>query len=242
MNQTPRRRLERALRVRDFIRAHRTDGAGEATALTRLEELVQRADVLVAQQRAGRVATRAATMQREELRHALQSKLLIYLAAVGAVAAKGNTELAPQFQLRTNHASNQDFLTAARGMLQQATAQKDLLVSLGMSPQLIDDLTATVAKFEQTLEATRAGRREHVGASADLKSVLGEISEQVRLLDGLVRYRFSDNAELMGAWASVRDVLGPFRSKGESPAQPAQPAIEGQTREGTGPDAVKSAA
>ena len=120
-----------------------------------------------------------------------------------------------------------------------ATAQKDLLVSRGMSPQLVDDLTATLAKFEQTLEATRAGRRDHVGASADLKSVLGEISEQVRLLDGLVRYRFSDNAELMGAWASVRDVLGPFRSKSEPPAQPAN---EGQTPAGTGPDAVKSAA
>jgi hypothetical protein len=242
MNATSRRRLERAMRVRDFIRAHRTDGAGEATALTRLEELVQRADVLVAQQRAGRVATRAATMQREELRHVLQSKLLMYLAAVGAVAAKGNTELAPQFQLHTNHANNQDFLTAARAMLQQATAQKDLLVSRGMSAQLVDDLTATLAKFEQTLEATRAGRRDHVGASADLKSVLTEIGEQVRLLDGLVRYRFSDNAELMGAWASVRDVLGPFRSKSEPPAQPAQPPSEGQAPEGTGPDAVKSAA
>jgi len=44
----------------------------------------------------------------------------------------------------------------------------------------------------------------------------------VRLLDGLVRYRFSDNAELMGAWASVRDVLGPFRSKSEPPAQPSR--------------------
>jgi len=239
MNASLRRRLERAVRVRDFIRAHRTDGAGEATALTRLEELIQRADVLAAQQRAGRVATRAATLQREELRHALQSKLLIYLAAVGAVAAKGNTELAPQFQLRTNHASNQEFLTAARGMLEKATAQKDLLVSRGMSAQLIDDLTATLTKFEQTLEATRAGRRDHVGASADLESVLSEITEQVRLLDGLVRYRFSDNAELMGAWASARNVLGPFRSKTEPPAQPAS---EGQTPAGTGPDAVKSAA
>jgi len=107
MNATLRRRLERAVRVRDFIRAHRTDGAGEATALTRLEELIQRADALATQQRAGVVATRAATVQREELRHALQSKLLIYLAAVGAVAAKGNTELAPQFQLPRAGASNQ---------------------------------------------------------------------------------------------------------------------------------------
>ncbi len=237
MNATLRRRLERAVRVRDFIRAHRTDGAGEATALTRLEELIQRADALATQQRAGVVATRAATMQREELRHALQSKLLIYLAAVGAVAAKGNTELAPQFQLPRAGASNQAFLTADRGMLEKATAQKDLLVSLGMSAQLVDDLTATLTKFEQTLEATRAGRRDHVGASADLESVLSEITEQVRLLDGLVRYRFSDHAELMGAWASARNVLGPFRSKSEPLAQPAN---EGQTP--AGPDAVKSAA
>src|SRR4029077_4303358 len=117
------------------------------------------------------------------------------------------------------------------------TAQKDLLVSRGMSPQLVDDLTAALTKFDQTLEATRAGRRDHVGASADLKSVLTEITEQVRLLDGLVRYRFSDNAELMGAWASVRDVLGPFRSKSEPPAQPAS---EEQTPAGTGPEAVKA--
>src|SRR5437764_1653534 len=106
MNATLRRRLERAMRVRDFIRANRTDGAGEATALTRLEELIQRADVLAAQQRSGVVAARAATMRREELRHALQSKLLIYLAAVGAVAAKGNTELAPQFRLPPTGASH----------------------------------------------------------------------------------------------------------------------------------------
>ena len=235
MNATLRRRLERAVRVRDFIRAHRTDGAGEATALTRLEELIQRADVLAAQQRAGVVATRAATRQRQQLRHVLQSKLLTYLAAVGAVAAKQNTELAPQFHLPPP-GSNQAFVTAVRGMLQQATAQKDLLVSRGMSPQLIYDLTAALAKFEQTLEATRAGRRDHVGASADLESVLSEITEQVRLLDGLVRYRFSDNAELMGAWASARNVLGPFRSKAEPPAGQGQPPA------GTGPVAVKSAA
>ncbi len=58
-------------------------------------------------------------------------------------------------------------------------------------------------EFEQTLEATRAGRREHVGASADLRAVMAEISEQVKVLDGIVRYRFGDNAELMGALASA---------------------------------------
>jgi hypothetical protein len=43
----------------------------------------------------------------------------------------------------------------------------------------------------------------------------------------------------MGAWASARNVLGPFRSKTELPVQPPN---EGQAPEGTGPNAVKPAA
>jgi len=38
---------------------------------------------------------------------------------------------------------------------------------------------------------------------------------RARLLDGLVRYRFGENAELMGAWASARNVLRSCRSKAE---------------------------
>jgi hypothetical protein len=45
--------------------------------------------------------------------------------------------------------------------------------------------------------------------------VAAEIAEQVRVVHGLVRYRFVDDAELMGAWASARNVLGPFKPKGE---------------------------
>jgi len=31
---------------------------------------------------------------------------------------------------------------------------------------------------------------------------------------GLMRYRFGDDAALMGAWAGARNVLGPFKPKG----------------------------
>jgi hypothetical protein len=113
----------------------------------------------------------------------------------------------------------------ARGMLTKAIEQKALLVTRGMSEQLLDDLARAVTQFEQTLEATRAARREHVGASADLDAVFTEISQQVRLLDGLVRYRFGDNVELMGAWASARNVEGPVRSKTEPPAGSVTPAV-----------------
>ena len=234
MNAVLRRRLERAARVRDFFRAHKTDGAGEGTALARLEELLQRAEALAAQQQTGVVATRSATLQRDKLRRGLQTEILRYLVAVGAVAAKENTALLAQFRLPRTSASNQAFITTARRMLELASAQKELLVSQGMSATLLDDLTAALGEFEQTLEATRAGRRDHVGASADLQAVTKEIAEQVRVLDGLVRYRFKGNAELIAAWSSARNVLGPFKA----PSEPGQ----GETPAGSAPDVVKPAA
>ena len=91
---------------------------------------------------------------------------------------------------------------------------KDLLVKRGMST-LLTDLAAAIDGFDKTLEATRAGRSDHVGASADLRAVMAEVSVQVKVLDGVVRYRFGDNAELMGAWASAHNVVGPSRSNGK---------------------------
>ena len=37
------------------------------------------------------------------------------------------------------------------------------------------------------------------------------------MLDGLVRYRFGTNEEVMGAWTSARNVAGPSRSRAASP-------------------------
>jgi hypothetical protein len=226
MDARLRRRLEMAVRVRDFLRAHPTDGVAEGAALARLEELVQRAEVLASQQRAGILAARAATEMRGEVRRALRSRLLHYLTAVGQAAANENAELGQEFRL-PRVGPNQAFVTIARGMLEKATANKDLLAKRGMSEKLLTDIDATIKSFEHTLEATRMGRRDHVGASADLRAVMAEVSEQVKVLDGVVRYRFGDNAELMGAWGSAHSVVGPFRSRTGAPASPATPSDPG---------------
>ncbi len=166
-----------AARVRDFLRTHKTEGVGEGLGLAKLEELITRAEALANQQRSGQVATRAATLQRAEIRDLLKTKLLRYLVAAGAVAAKGNVELLAHFQL-PRKSSHQAFLTAARGMLETGIAQKDVLGGEGMSATLLDDLTAKLAEFEKTLEASWAGRREHVEASA--RDVLGPFKPKVQ--------------------------------------------------------------
>ena len=86
MNALLRRRLEVAARVRDFLRAQGSSGVGDAPALVRLEELLQRGRVLVGQQRSGLASVLATALQRAEIRHVVQTKLLPYLLAVGAVA------------------------------------------------------------------------------------------------------------------------------------------------------------
>jgi hypothetical protein len=212
------------MRVRDFFRAHKTEGVAEAAGQARLEELLTRAEALAGQQLGGLITERAATAQRERVRRALQMQLLRYLAGVAAVAAKENVELAAQFRLPHPDAPHQALVTVARGMLERATAQQELLVSRGMSETLLDDIAAAVVELEHTLEATREGRRDHVGATTDLEAIISEIGEQVRLLDGLVRYRFGGNIELMGAWGSARNVAGPFKSKPEPEVAVVSPA------------------
>ena len=213
MDAILRRRLEMAARVRDFLRTHRTDGVGQGLGLARLELLLERAEQLAEQQRVGLVTTRGATKQRRKVRRALSNKLLRYMRVVGAVVGKENHALADQFRMPPSNASAQALLTAGLAILEKATANKEALIGLGMDPQVLEVLGQALGDFEQTLEDSRAGRREHVGASADLQIVAAEIGEQVRLLDGVVQYRFGDNAELMAAWASARNVLGPFRKQ-----------------------------
>ena len=215
MNAQLRRRLEMAARVRDFLRAHQMDGVGQGLGLAKLEELLERAENLATQQRTGLAVERSAVKQRQELRRALQPRILGYLSAVGAVAATQNAELAEQFRMPSRTTTHQELLTMSRAILERATAQKELLVKLGMSEQVLDELTTALGQYEDTLQATSAGRREHVGARADLKAVAADISRQLRLLDKVVRYRFGDNAELMGAWESARNVAGSFQTKNE---------------------------
>ncbi|HWC74112.1 MAG TPA: hypothetical protein VG454_09250 [Gemmatimonadales bacterium] len=235
MNRLLRRRLEMAARVCEFLRTHQKQDEAEEPALIRLEQLIERANVLAGEQRAGIVARRSAAAQRVEIRRTIEGTLLRFLVAAGVVAARSHLELTEQFQLPSS-GSHQAFLTAARGLLQTATAQKDLLVQEGMKATVLDDLSNALLEFEKTMEASRVGRRLHTGASAELRSITAEIIERVRLLDGLVRYRYGNDVQLMGAWTSARNVLGPFRSH----SQPA--GNEGQTPAGEGPDAARPAA
>ena len=76
-------------------------------------------------------------------------------------------------------------------------------------------------------ETFREGRRDHVGASAELRAIGQELVEVTDILDGLVRYRFGEDTELMAAWASARNVFGPVQRRGQVAPEGGESGAEG---------------
>ena len=104
-------------------------------------------------------------------------------------------------------------------MLDEAVAQRELLLANGMASILLDDLRTVLDQYDESVEQAQAGRRAHVGAVAELAVVTSEIMEVVQMFDGLNRYRFRTNADLHAAWQSARNIVAVPRTLGQSPPE-----------------------
>lgn len=223
MNAVTRRKLSMATRVLDFEQAHPATDVGHVALVARFEGLVAKADALALRQRDGTLSERAAINRRLQFRDAI-TRQLRHLVQVAEVAARSEPVLAGRFVAGPRQAPHRNFLTVAKTLLAAATAHEALLVPQGLGERFVRDLTAGVATFEALSETIHAGRRDHVGARAELQAVGEEIGEVVRLLDGLNRGRFEGQPELLAAWESARNVEGPFRTPREAPDAPAAPS------------------
>ena len=220
MNRIVRKRLEMAVRVRDFSRAHPSADANYAPVLARLEDRIARMEALAKQQQGGYLATRSSVVRRRELRRRLHHELLRHLVTVAEVAVTEDPLLAEKFRLPPGNGTNEAFRTLARQMLEQGQAQREVLAKHGLADRLLEDLAAAVDQFDASVAETNEGRRGHVGARAELDAVSDEVMQLVDMLDGLNRYRFGREAELLAAWESARHVVVGPRGEGkeEGPA------------------------
>lgn len=77
-------------------------------------------------------------------------------------------------------------------------------------------LGEALAKLDRAAERGVSGRRAHVGARAQLSAIADEVFQQVRQLDGLIRFRFATDPEGLAAWRSARNIIGPPRAGGQA--------------------------
>jgi hypothetical protein len=144
-------------------------------------------------------------------------------------AAAESPALTEMFQLPPANASHRTFQTLARKMLEQGQTQQELLAKHGLADKLLDDLRAAVDEFDASMAETIEGKQDHVLARAELDMVSGEVIKLVGMLDGLNRYRFDRDPQLLAAWESAKHVVtGPqAKTREEKPAPPAGPAQAG---------------
>jgi hypothetical protein len=193
---------------------------GDIPVFTRLKESVVRAGDLAMQERAGRIAARAGTLRRKELRLTIHAGLLRHLVRVGEAAAEEEPELAFRFTLPRLNGPYRAFATAARAMLVETQARRELFVRVGMPDQLLDELGRMLDQYDAAVDQALAGRRTHIGARAQLEAVTLEILALVRLVDGINRHRFRNDPERAAAWASAKNVVTAGRKNGVQPPSP----------------------
>ena len=122
---------------------------------------------------------------------------------------------------------NAAFLVSVKSLIELARSKQDVLVQQGLKPEVLDELDVKVAEFEAAAEAARTGRRNHIGAGAEMEQVLVELRKEIKLADGITRYRFGMDPDTMKEWKAVRRLpararpdggVKPQQSSGEAPA------------------------
>jgi hypothetical protein len=182
---------------------------GYATALKQLEELLARAGRLAQEQRQGIAEVRGATARKDALKRSIRRSQLVHLARVAERASKEVPELAQKFDLPRVPFRSLAFRAAARAMAEEAQQQKELLVRHGLVEEVLTGLTQSLDQFDQAVERGAEGRRVHIGAKANLEAIADEVVQIVKVLDGLNRFRFALEPDLLAAWTAASNVIGP---------------------------------
>ncbi|HKP49464.1 MAG TPA: hypothetical protein VJU17_05565 [Gemmatimonadales bacterium] len=217
MNAKTRRKLEMGSRALEFSRAHLDDSSGYRATVAQLEEQLQRSTELAARQLEGFVEVRAASARKLELTRSMRRQQLVHLARVARRASKEAPDLAQKFILPRDPAPYLPFKTMTGTMVAEAQRQKELLVKHGLVERVLDSLTESLQEFDAVTEQGAAGRRVHVGASAELDVVADEVVQIVKVLDGLNRFRFARDPELLAAWKSASNVTDSPRQAEKTP-------------------------
>jgi hypothetical protein len=219
--------------VLGFSKQYPNPSPAFATAIGRLQDLLARARQLAELQMDGRSEVRAATARKRELRRIMLKGHLDHLASVAQLAAAEEPELIQKFVFPSDATTYLSFQTAARGLAAEAESRKELLIKHGLSEEVLSDLKVVLDQFETVVEQSSAGKLTHVAATAQLLAVADEIVQVVNVLNGLVRLRFATQPDILAAWESASNVVGPPRPESKPDSGDTPPS--GSTTPPSGP-------
>jgi hypothetical protein len=202
--------------VSEFGHATPTTSAAFNALLATLDDLLRRAKQAAARQLEGITQSRGATALRTSLEGVMRGTHLGHLAQVATSASQEEPNIRPAFRLAKDARTIRGFRNGASRIAEAAQEHRELLSKYGLAETMIEDLVATLDKYDGAVLQGVEGRRSHVEASAELTRIAGEISRVVQVMDGFQQLRFARDPEKLAAWESARKVLAERRSPAET--------------------------
>jgi hypothetical protein len=206
MRAQDRRTLEDGRASLRFDDANPDSSPGAVSTREELRGLVTRGEQVAAQQRDGLLKVEAATADKRAHRQLLETSAVPHLAVAAERAAEEAPELMQKFARLARASTDPAFRTAAGSMAEEAERQKPILEKHGLADGALEGLKTGLAGYDTALAQIADGRRDHVGASAELRTIAREIRRVLRLMDGFNRYRFQHDAEQLAAWESASGI------------------------------------
>ncbi len=212
-----------AVHARDFNRTHPSADANHASVLAKLEETIAQMEALAGQQVTGVVSKGSSIVRRKDIRRQLHGGLLRHLVTVANAAAEEQPDLIQEFRMPAINASHTIYRTVARTLLEKGVAQRELLLKHGLGETLLDDLRKAVDELDASVEETVESKQRHILARSELRTLSDEVMQLVGILDGINRYRFAREPQLLAAWDRAKHVVGTPVVEADPPA-PEPPA------------------
>ena len=112
-------------------------------------------------------------------------------------------------------------LNAARAFAANALPLKAQFIAHEMPEDFLEDLAADIAAFETAIANQNDAVGGHVAAGEALDDLFDEATEQQNDLDGFMRNKFANNAEVLAEWTRASHVeRAPKRKKPEGGSTP----------------------
>jgi hypothetical protein len=242
MKSEERRTKEMAVRVVLYSDRHADADAGHIVLVGKLKGVVEQLEQEEAVQRNALLDRHTSSLEKQRVERELKEGPIATIVRAAALGRNDEPGLASQLRYRPNGTTYDGHLVAARALLEEARANKEVLARYGASDAILGVYQDLVGQFETAVKLGNEARAAHKGATSHLDVLAREARGIVRTMDARNRIRFKNDAKLLGEWVSASAIFAGRPGAGsqpeESPAgEPAQGSSsapsQGSTQGGT---------
>ena len=220
MNDNQNRRHESFIRSRDYFaqvaNQFASNGVAQQTAAAFTTAIAQ-IEAKAAAQTGGIGQARQHTVTRAEARRELRADLEAINRAARIMGLQN------EFQLPAED-NDRLLLNAARAFAANALPLKAQFIAHEMPEDFLEDLAADIDAFETAIANQSDAIGGHVAAGEALDDLFDAATEHQKKLDGFMRNKFADNAEILAEWTRASHVERAPRRAKPAPPPTQQPA------------------